>query len=335
MTAPSLRVVEHVAAAMDTAVSIQIADTTAIGETSLLARARHAFRWFAEVEAVCSRFDPDSELSQLSRAARTRTSALPVSPLLCELLQLALAVADASDGAFDPTLGAALQAHGFDRHWQTGARSAALPYRAGTTGNWRDLQLDVERHTITFARPVVLDLGGIAKGFAVDLAARDLADYPSLSINAGGDLFVRGRSPTGGPWRIGIRDPRRPGQLAATVAVSDAAVCTSGTDQRRQPGGTHHLLDPHTGQPVSHVASVTVLAPLAVLADALATAAFVLGPVRGLDLLDQEAVQGLCIDGDGAVHTTTTATYGAWTWTPTDSPASDRVTPRPTVHAPR
>jgi thiamine biosynthesis lipoprotein len=304
VTAPSLRVVEHVAAAMDTAVTIQIADTTAIGEVSLRARACHAFQWFAEVEAVCSRFDPDSELSQLSRAARTRTSALPVSPLLCELLQLALAVASASDGAFDPTLGPALQAHGFDRHWQTGVRSAALPHETGATGNWRDLQLDVERHTIAFGRPVVLDLGGIAKGFAVDLAARELADCSSLCINAGGDLFVRGNSPAGGPWRIGIRDPHRPGRLATTVAVSDAAVCTSGLDQRCQPDGAHHLLDPHTGQPVSHVASMTVLAPLAVLADALATAAFVLGPVRGLALLEREGVQGLCIDSEGAVHAT-------------------------------
>jgi thiamine biosynthesis lipoprotein len=321
VTRPPLRFVEHVAAAMDTAVSIQIAEATAssVSDAALLSRARHAFRWFDEVEATCSRFDPASELARLSRTASAWPSFIPVRPLLFELLQLAIAVAAATDGAFDPTLGAALQAHGFDRHWRTGERLPPGAAEARDGGTWRDLVLDPDRRAVAFRCPLTLDLGGIAKGFAIDLAARDLADLPHLTINAGGDLYARGQSPLGSPWRIGIRDPLNTGCLAARVTVSNVAVCTSGTDQRRRADGGHHLLDPRTGRSAQSAASVTVLAPLTALADALATAAFVLGPGAGLALLDREHAQGLCIDAAGARHTTACSSHGTWEWITDDA----------------
>jgi thiamine biosynthesis lipoprotein len=319
---------------MDTAVSIQIAEGTAspISDEALLQRARHAFRWFGEIEATCSRFDAASELSRLSRAASAERSPIPVSPLLFEVVQMALAVAAASGGAFDPTLGATLQAHGFDQNWRTGDRRAPRDAAAPDSGSWGDIVLDPDRHAISFERPLTLDLGGIAKGFAIDLAARELADLPHVTINAGGDLFARGQSPKGGPWRIGIRDPRHHGRLAALVTVTNAAVCTSATDQRRLSNGTHHLLDPHTGQSANAAASLTVLAPLAVMADALATAAFILGPAAGLALLDQQQAQGLCIDDTGALHRTASSAYGSWEWMP-DTPAP--LAAAPVSHASR
>lgn len=326
------RVVEHVAAAMDTTVSIQIAvGSTSPGDTTaLLARARNAFRWFEEVEAVCSRFDPDSELSALSMASTAGTTPKAVSPLLFEVLRTAHAVAAISDGAFDPTLATLMQARGFDRHWRTGQRIAHTGARATDTGHWRDLVLDADRRTVSFRRPLTLDLGGIAKGFAIDLAARALADLPHIAINAGGDVYARGRNPNGSPWRIGVRAPRRAGHLVAHLEVTDAAVCTSADDQRRSADGQHHLLDPHTRRSAATVAAVTVVAPHAVIADALATAAFVLGPVDGLALLEREGVQGLIVDAGGTVLTTTAVVAGAWTLT-----GNGGSRPSSPAHAPR
>lgn len=328
------RFVEHVAAAMDTAVSIQIVEPSAssVSDAALRGRATDAWCWFAEVEATCSRFDPDSELSRLSHSASQHATPVPVSPMLFEVLRMALTVAALSDGAFDPTVGHALHALGFDRHWRTGARVEHAGASLHRAGDWRDITLDADHRSVTFARPLTLDLGGIAKGFAIDLAARELADLPAIAINAGGDVFVRGLNPHGAPWRIGIRDPFDPARLVSTVHVTDGAICTSGSDQRRRGDGQHHLLDPRTGRSAMSATSVTVLAPLAVIADALATAAFVLGPPEGLALLEREQVQGMFIDGAGALTTTKASPLGSWATVPDEASAGADLM---TSHAPR
>lgn len=242
-----------------------------------------AFEWFHEVERRCTRFDSASELMQLT--ARTGI-AVPASAILFEAVRFALAVADESGGAFDPTVGHAMEERGFDREHRSGTtvRTAAVH------GTWRDVEIDEANRTITLHRPVVLDLGAVAKGLAVDAAARELAPFGDFAIDAGGDLYLGGRNPQGAPWSIGIRHPRQPDELIDTVRVSDRAVCTSGDYER--PG---HLLDPLSRKPASAAASATVIAPSAMVADALATAAFVLGPVNGIALLDRMGVQGLIV----------------------------------------
>jgi thiamine biosynthesis lipoprotein len=142
----------------------------------------------------------------------------------------------------------------------------------------------------------VLDLGSVAKGLAIDLAARELHGQSNFSIDAGGDLYLGGRNFEGQPWSIGIRHPREPDQLIESLHVSDAAVCTSGDYERRTADGLeHHILDPRTGASAVGVASATVVATSAMVADALATAAFVLGPADGLRLLERHGVEGLII----------------------------------------
>jgi len=254
-----------------------------------------AFEWFRTVEQVCTRFDPESELCRLTAHPAT---AVRVSPLLFEAVRFAIHVAEVSDGAFDPTLGATMQQRGFDRAHRTGV-AAPLMVDPPTGVNYRDVAIDPEQHTITLLRPLLLDLGAVAKGLAIDLAARELQPCGSYAIDAGGDLYLGGRNGDGQPWSIGIRHPHRPGACIAAVQISDRAVCTSGNYEKG-----HHIIDPGTGSSPATVASVTVIAPSAMLADALATAAFVLGPERGLALLEQLEVDGLIIDSSLALRST-------------------------------
>jgi thiamine biosynthesis lipoprotein len=252
-----------------------------------------ALSWFAAVEECCTRFDPGSDLMQLCAQPFTP---VPVSSLLLELVQFALAVADETGGAFDPTIGQAMQERGFNRHYRTGEVIDAAA-ASGKSVSFHDVRIDAGHKTITLLRPLTLDLGAIAKGFAVDLAARELQPFANFAINAGGDLYLGGHNERGQHWSVGIRHPRNEGELIDSVRVSNRAVCTSGDYERPSPvvPGEHHILNPSTGASPHEVASVTVVAPTAVLADSLATAAFVLGPPAGVALLERLGVDGLII----------------------------------------
>ena len=275
--------------AMDTIVTAKVVSDRP--EAEVRRALNQALGWFAEVERVCSRFDPNSELFRLSGQTGV---AVQVSGLLFEAVGFALEVARLSGGLFDPTIGHAQARRGFDRNYATGERLAA-PQQA-EPASWRDVILDEQRGTITVRQPLLLDLGGVAKGLAIDLAAQDLDRVGSFSIDAGGDLYVKGGNELGDPWRIGVEHPRLPG-LIATLALRDGAVCTSGDYQRQTPGDAdeHHLLDPQTGHSPRQAISCTVVAPTAMLADALSTAAFVAGPVEGLRLLDEQGVEGMIV----------------------------------------
>ncbi|MEZ5318906.1 MAG: FAD:protein FMN transferase [Vicinamibacterales bacterium] len=255
-----------------------------------------AFGWFLEVESACTRFDDRSELRQLLDVVGRP---VPVGALLFEALRFALAVAEASGGAFDPTVGHAMEARGFDREHRTGRRIRTAMTPAGGDGpTFRDVRVDANARAVTLARPVLLDLGAVAKGLAVDMAARELAPLCDFAIDAGGDLYLGGRNPAGDLWSVGIRHPRAAGRTIATVRVSDRAVCTSGDYERQDDEGGGHILDPRRRVPATSLASATVIAPSAMAADALATAAFVLGPDAGLRFLEAQGVDGLLVSDD-------------------------------------
>jgi thiamine biosynthesis lipoprotein len=204
-------------------------------------------------------------------------------------------LAEESGGAFDPTVGHRMAARGFNREHRTGqvVRSAIAP---DDDVSYRDVHLDPDRKTITLLRPLTLDLGAVAKGLAIDTAARELQPFKNFAIDAGGDLYLGGLNEHEAPWSVGIRHPLQDDELIASLRVSNQAVCTSGDYERRTPDGvSHHILDPRTGASCHVVASATVLAPTAMLADALATAAFVLGPQDGIEFLDRMGVNGLIV----------------------------------------
>ena len=239
----------------------------------------------------------DSTRRAKSCSSRRKSASQFRSARSCfESVQFALAVAEESGGAFDPTVGYTMETRGFNREYRTG-RTIRTALEPGGSVSYRDVRLDSDRKTITLLRPLILDLGAVAKGLAIDLAARELRPFENFAIDAGGDLYLGGCSPNGGPWSIGIRHPRRDHELIDSVRVSNRAVCTSGDYERRSPAGDegHHILDPRTEVSPHAVASVTVVAPTAMLADALATAAFVLGPADGIQLFDRLGVDGLIV----------------------------------------
>lgn len=280
-------------ALMDTIVTIHVVDDGVDDCRETADSIERAFGWFRQVEACCTRFDAKSEVMQL-----TSNVGVPVraSETLYEAVQFALAVAEESGGAFDPTIGYAMETRGFNRDYRTGdvVHTALEP---GGAVSYRDVHVDPDRKTITLRRPLVLDLGAVAKGLAIDMAARELEHFEHYAIDAGGDLYLAGCGPHGEPWSVGIRHPRRDCELIEWLCVSDMAVCTSGDYERGSTGeaGGHHILDPRTSASASAAASVTVVAPTAMSADALATAAFVLGPTDGIQLLERQSVNGLIV----------------------------------------
>ena len=275
----------HTAVAMDTQISIRT-----VGHDDPAAVER-AFGWFRRIEHTCSRFDAESEVRQLA----TRVNEpVRVSEILFGTASFALALADATEGAFDPTVGRRMEARGFDRNYRTGERATGVVLD-DRPPSYRDVHVDHDQKTLMLDRPLVLDLGAVAKGFAIDMATQELRGLEHFAIDAGGDLYLAGHNERELPWHVGIRHPREPATIIAELEVSGTAVCTSGDYLRRNVDGEHHIMDPRTGASATALASVTAIALSAMVADALATAAFVLGPSEGLALLQRHGVRGLLV----------------------------------------
>jgi len=240
-----------------------------------------AFERIAEIEQICSDYRSDSEVLQLSAKSPT-SKPIAVSDDLWNVLSQAQVVNQASDGAFDVTVGP------LTKEWRRFRRRGMLdPARidaAQASVGAQHLILDEETQAVSLSvADMRIDLGGIAKGYAIDAAMKVLSarGISRALVDAGGDIAVSG-APRGEPgWRVGIAslDPQQPPILIAHL--SSCAVATSGDAfQFLQHNGKRysHILDPRTGYGVEHRASVTVLAKNATQADAWASAISVLGP---------------------------------------------------------
>jgi FAD:protein FMN transferase len=230
----------------------------------------------AAVDAACSRFRPDSELTAASRANRP----VEVSGLLADLVAAALEAARQTDGDVDPTVGAALCGLGYDRDFAaiTG-RQVAPGVRIFPTPDWRAVRL--RDRELTIPSGVLLDLGATAKAVAADRAAALVALRfgTGVLVALGGDIATAGPAPDGG-WRVLVQD--RPGDPRCTVCLpAGAALATSSTAGRTwgRPGELlHHILDPRTGRPAPKVwRTVSVAAYSCLRANTLSTAAIVRG----------------------------------------------------------
>jgi thiamine biosynthesis lipoprotein len=240
------------------------------------------------VESLMTRFDPRSDVGRFNAApVGTR---VPVAPETAEVVRIARLWADATGGAFDPTL------ERLARIWDPGevARPPtpeAIRLARADSGGWTSLETwsDGTQAWMLRGPGTALDLGAIAKGWGIDRAADRLAGMgvSSALINVGGDLAALGRAPDGRPWRVGVRDPRDPDGIVRTVDLADGSMATSGDYLRyfSHAGVRYaHILDPGLASPTrSGVHSVTVVAGRATHADAAATAAFVLGPAGAAD----------------------------------------------------
>jgi FAD:protein FMN transferase len=248
------------------------------------------------VDARMSTYKPDSELSRFNREADGRPFKL--SPGTIRVFLLAREVSDATDGAFDVTVGPLVNAWGFGPTKQasapTDAELAVLRERVG----YRKLVINADAQTVAKTRPdVYADLSAIAKGFGVDQAAQalDARGVKNYMVEVGGEVRVKGHNATGGPWQVGVERPdATPQRALLVVPMSNLSMATSGDYRNyfeRDGRRYSHEIDPATGHPIRHnLASVTVLAPECALADAYATALLVLGPERGYSLAAEKGL---------------------------------------------
>jgi len=248
-----------------------------------------------------SRFRPDSELSALNRAAGVPFAA---SQELFSAARTAVEAARASAGLFDPLLATRMAELGYDRTFAVlPVIGEPRPLAAWTPGRWREIVLDPERWTIRLPADSGLDLGGLAKGMAVDAALASLvaAGVPYAAVNAGGDLAVHGLPPGFAAWPILVEGAGR-----RVVTLPHGALATSSTMNRRWRMGSdlvHHLVDPRTGLPsTSDVVLASVAAASCAAAEVAAKAALLAGRVAGEAFIEQERLAGLLVGRDGSVR---------------------------------
>jgi thiamine biosynthesis lipoprotein len=256
---------------------------------------------FAEWEGALTRFQPTSELAGLNRHAGVFVF---VSPLLCDVLAAALAAARATDGIYDPALLVQLCQAGYDRTFAEVAReqpeSGSLSKPGGA---WHAITLDPVARCVFVPPGVQIDLGGIAKGMAVDaaLALLRAEGVTCALVNAGGDLGVIGLPPEQDHWPVAVPD-------GTVVRLERGALATSGKTGRYWRQGDqerHHLIDPRTGMPAqTDLQTATVAANHCEQAEIAAKVAFILGSAAGLAFLGRHQLQGVLALEDGTQLTT-------------------------------
>ena len=250
--------------------------------------------------------EPESDVVRINKAAGKQ--AVKVSAETFEVIEKSLEMSKRSHGAFDITFAAMKGLWKFDEDLEKKIPPADEIARRRKLINWRDVIVDAKARTIKLRRPGMrLGLGGIAKGYAVDRCAAVLRGegLHDFMVQAGGDLFVAGsKGPTS--WMVGVRDPRGgPRDIIARMPIKDHAFSTAGDYERSfvlEGKRYHHIIDPATGYPATASREVTIFAPTAFLADALDDAVFILGPKKGLPLVDSfPDCSALIVDADNKV----------------------------------
>lgn len=239
------------------------------------------------IDDLMSHYKPESQLSQIN--ARANTEPVAVDKELFDLIKLSTHYSQITEGAFDITYASVGYLYNYPKHVHpTEAQiKSALP-----AVNWRNMLLDEAHHSVRFEHPGMrIDLGGIAKGYAVDrgidiLKARGIQH---ALVTAGGDSRILGDH-MGRPWLVAIRHPDDPSKVVTRIPLSDSAMSTSGDYERYfDEAGVryHHIIDPHTGHSASKVRSATILAPTATQTDGMSKTAFVLGPEKALEIINR------------------------------------------------
>ena len=291
---------------MDTIVTITLhTPDPQLGEKALDA----AFAEFSRIDKLADRFaEPGSPAAEESDVCRINQNAglapLTVEKDILTMLEKCHYFSELSEGAFDATIGPVMDLWGFMDAVQRVPEKQALN-DALTLVDYRLVMTDREQKTVFLPRDKMkIDLGGIAKGYATDLAAEELRrlGITSAIINAGGNVYALGAKPDGSPWRVGIQDPRDSEKIIAVLNVTDTSVVSSGDYKRYfTVDGIryHHIIDPSTGEPAGKMTSVTVVAANSADADVLSTALFVTGPERGAELIRElPGVQAVFVDNE-------------------------------------
>lgn len=308
---PGASVVVFAGPSMGTSYTVKVASEQPIDEARQTELARAVEDALADVDQRMSTYRSDSEVSRFNRW--TETTPFAVSSETAEVVALALDISRRSRGTLDVTVGPLVDAWGFGpgREEARMPEPAALDELRARVG-WEKLGVDLAASTLTKAIPELeIDLSAVAKGYAVDRVADELArlGVESAMVEVGGEVRATGRNGTGDPWQIGIErpDPLHPG-LERVLPLDGLGMATSGDYRNyREVEGERfsHILDPRTGRPIDHrLASVTVLHPRCAVADGWATAMMVLGPEEGKEvaLLEDLTVLLVARRGDGFVE---------------------------------
>lgn len=255
------------------------------------------------IDAAMSPYKEDSELSRINRDAGQ--GPVPLSAEMFDLIARAQHFSQLSGGAFD--ISYASVGHLYDYRARRRPSEDELQQARALIG-WRGIELDYEQRTVYFAKVGMrIDLGGFAKGHAVDNGAAILAarGVKHAVVAAGGDSRLLGDR-CGRPWTIGVRDPRREGEVVALLPLQDVAVSTSGDYERFFDDGAervHHLIDPRTGRSPQSIRSVTVIAADGLTSEALSKTVFVLGVTAGLAIVESvPGADAVVVDADGRLH---------------------------------
>lgn len=265
--------------------------------------AQGAFQEIERIDRIMSTYRADSEVSQLNHLAGK--GGIKASEDTLNVLKRALYFSQLSAGAFDITIAPLLRLWDFKQKKIPAEEDLKKALRLV---NYQKIKTNFKAAEVFLSEEgMAIDLGAIAKGYAVDKACTFLLQngIENFLINAGGDLRGQGQKGPGTPWVIGLKHPRLPEALVAKINLVSAALATSGDYEKFFiKGGEryHHLLNPITGHPARQCQSVTIMAPTAMDADALATTVFILGPDQGLALIAKlPQVHALIVDRRGRV----------------------------------
>ena len=262
-----------------------------------------AFNEMQRIEGLMSTYIPDSEISRINRATGKQT--VPVSPEVEEVIREGIFWSEQSNGAFDITVEPLVQLWDFDGEKEFIPVESTIRKTASLV-NYRNIE--IKDHTVRLKnRGMAINVGGLAKGYAVDRAIAILRSKVSSGIvNAGGDLYAFGQKSKQNSWTIGLQHPRKPQDLLASFAVKNQAIATSGDYQRyfmKDGIRYHHIFDPQTGKPARLMISTTIITTEVMDADALATAVFVMGPDKGIEWVDSmENVEAMLVLEDGSIR---------------------------------
>nr|WP_243641748.1 FAD:protein FMN transferase [Maribacter algicola] len=257
------------------------------------------------IEKLISSWDPNSRTSEINKNAGIKP--VKVESELYELIKRALGISKLTDGAFDISYASMDRIWKFDGSMKTMPSEEEIKSSVAKVG-FQNIILDSVEQTVFLKLPgMKIGFGAIGKGYAADKARQMLTDMgvPAGIINASGDMNTWGKQTNGESWKVAITNPMNKNKVFALLPITDGAVVTSGDYERYVTfnGKRYaHIIDPRTGHPATGIISVTVFAPKAELADALATSVFVMGKEIGLDRINQlPKVECIIIDEKGNI----------------------------------
>jgi len=266
----------------------------------------HAFEKIQEIDKIANFYNPQSELSRVNYEAQYHP--VKLSNDLWNMVEISYRYGAITEGAFDITVGPLIKLWGWGREHPQIPGSEKIKKTLPLV-NYQLLELDYQQKTLFFKKPgMMIDLGGVAKGYALGKALEILKSHgiQHILISAG-QILAQGFNPYKKPWRIGLQHPRNSQQLLTIINITGGTIATSGDYQEFfEVNGKryHHLLNPHTGMPARQCQSVSVLDEDSTLADILSTALFVLGPEKGRALAEKLKIKALIVNDRGEVYFT-------------------------------